>query len=279
MSTFRYKAVRDPAVAGQFYASDPRTLRSVIESFIEKQEPTLEARAAVVPHAGYVYSGSVSGIVFSSVRLPRRMILLGPNHSGRGVALALSPSEAWRTPLGIVPVDLEMNRILLSECSELQEDPLAHQREHSLEVQIPFLQVLRPDFSFSAICVGTAEYEALESLGHAMARAIRTLEEPVILVASSDMTHYETAEIAARQDQFAIERVLAVDPRGLYDVVTGKDITMCGFAPTVSVLVACSDSGSSAGTLVRYTNSGHASGDFDQVVAYAGMVIGKEPRQ
>jgi AmmeMemoRadiSam system protein B len=269
----RSSKVREPAFAGQFYASDPKTLRSVIESFIKKQEPKLEARAAVVPHAGYIYSGSVAGMVFSSVRLPRRIVFLGPNHSGRGAALSLSPADAWRTPLGTVPVDLEINRILLEECPELREDASAHSREHSLEVQIPLLQVLQPDFSFSAICVGTAEYETLEALGHAMARAIRTLGETVLLVASSDMTHYETAETATRQDQFAINRVLAVDPRGLYDVVLEKKITMCGFAPTVSVLIACSDLGASAGKLIRYTNSGYASGDFDQVVAYAGMVI------
>jgi AmmeMemoRadiSam system protein B len=273
MPTFKYNAVREPAFAGQFYASDPKALRSVIESFIKKQEPKLEARAAVVPHAGYIYSGSVAGMVFSSVRLPGRIILLGPNHSGKGAALALSPADAWRTPLGIVPVDKEINQILLAECPELREDPSAHSKEHSLEVQIPFVQVLQPDFSFSAICVGTDEYKTLEALGHAMARTIRTLGEAVMLVASSDMTHYETAEAAARQDQFAISRVLAIDPRGLYDVVLQKKITMCGFAPTISVLIACSDLGASAGRLIRYTNSGYTSGDFDQVVAYAGMVI------
>jgi len=277
MPNFMYSTVREPAVAGQFYASDPKTLRRVIESFIEKQEPKLEARAAVVPHAGYIYSGSVTGMVFSSVLLPKRVIFLGPNHSGMGAALALSPADAWRTPLGVVPVDREINRILLAECPELREDPLAHSREHSLEVQIPFFQVLQPDFSFSAICVRTTEYETLEALGHAMARTIQALGETVMLVASSDMTHYETAETASKQDQFAIDRVLAIDPRGLYKVVLEKDITMCGFAPTVSVLIACSDLGASAGRLIRYTNSGHASGDFDQVVAYAGMVIEQKP--
>jgi hypothetical protein len=273
MPIFRYDAVREPAFAGQFYPSDPKKLRSAIEPFITKQASKLEARAAVVPHAGYIYSGSVTGMVLSSLHLPKKIILLGPNHSGRGEALALAPGEAWRTPLGTVPVDKEMNRILLAECPELREDASAHLREHSLEVQLPFVQMLQPEFSFSAICVGTGEYENLGSLGHAMARAIRTLGEPVLLVASSDMTHYETAETAARQDQFAIDRVLAVDPRGLYKVVLEKEISMCGFAPTVSVLTACADLGASAGQLIRYTNSGHASGDFEQVVAYAGMVI------
>lgn len=266
-------AAREAVVAGQFYSGDPDELRRTIGSFIRKPESILEAKAVVVPHAGYLYSGSVAGEVFSAVLLPHRIILLGPNHSGRGAPLALSPADAWHMPLGTVWIDEEMNRSLMAECPELQEDASAHLREHSLEVQIPFIQVLQPDFRFSAICVRTIDYALLEALGHAMARAIRSLQESVLLVASSDMTHYETAEDATRQDQFAIDRVLAVDPKGLYAIVVEKDISMCGFAPTVAVLVACGDLGASAGRLIRYTNSGAASGDYDQVVAYAGIAI------
>jgi MEMO1 family protein len=273
MPKLKNNTVREPAFAGQFYASDPKTLRRIVESYVSAQEPRLNARAAVVPHAGYIYSGEVTGAVFSSVQLPGKFIVLGPNHSGLGAALALSPAEAWRTPLGLVLVDREMNRILLSECPHLREDPSAHLREHSIEVQIPFLQVLRPEFSFSAICVRTADYGDLEALGHAIARTIQMSGEPVMLVASSDMTHYETAETASRQDQLAIDRVLAVDARGLHEVVLQRAISMCGFAPAVSVLNACSELGASSGKLIRYTNSGYASGDFEHVVGYAGMVI------
>lgn len=264
---------REPAVAGQFYPANPNDLRSVIGSFIHKPHAHLEAKAVVVPHAGYVYSGSVAGKVFSSVRLPKRMILLGPNHSGRGAALALAPSGSWRTPLGAAPIDTEINRHLLSECPALQEDAAAHRSEHSLEVQIPFLQVLQPDFHFSAVCVRTEDYASLEDLGHAMARTIKSLGEPVLLVASSDMTHYQTAEDAARQDRFAIDRMLAVDPEGLYRVVIERDISMCGFAPTVAILIACRDMGASSGELIRYTNSGEAGGDYYRVVGYAGIAI------
>jgi hypothetical protein len=266
-------AHREAVVAGQFYSGNPSELRRIIGSFVRMPEFMLEAKAVVVPHAGYMYSGSVAGEVFSAVRLPHRMVLLGPNHSGRGAALALAPVGAWHMPLGPVWIDAEMNRCLAAECPELREDALAHQSEHSLEVQIPFLQVLQPDFRFSAICVRTAEYAALEALGHAMARVVRSLKESVLLVASSDMTHYETADDATRQDQFAIDRVLAVDPGGLYQIVMEKNISMCGFAPTTAVLVACRDLGASAGRLIRYTNSGEESGSYDSVVAYAGMAI------
>ena len=264
---------RASVVAGQFYPADPSDLRRVIGSFVHMPETTMEARAVVVPHAGYVYSGSVAGTVFASVHLPNRIILLGPNHSGRGATLALAPLGLWRTPLGSVAIDSEINRHLLAECPGLQDDSAAHLREHSLEVQIPFIQVLQPGFHFSAICVRTDDYATLEALGHGMARAIQSLNERVLLISSSDMTHYEAAEDAARQDRFAIDRMLEVDPEGLYRVVMEKDISMCGFAPTVAVLVACRDLGSAQGRLIRYTNSGEAGGDFRSVVGYAGIAI------
>jgi hypothetical protein len=265
--------IRESAVAGQFYPGDPEDLRATIGAFIQTPPSLLEARAVVVPHAGYIYSGAVAGEVFSSVRLPNRMILLGPNHTGRGAPLALAPAGTWETPFGEARIDAELNEILKSEYPEIQEDPAAHRFEHGLEVQIPFLQVLCPEFTFSAICVRTLDYTALETLGHAMARTIASQKNPVLLIASSDMTHYETRENAARQDKFAIDHVLAIDPAGLYRTVLEKRISMCGFAPAVAVLVACRDLGATSARLVRYTNSGEASGDYGSVVAYAGLAI------
>lgn len=264
---------REAAYAGQFYPGFPDELRKEVKSFLQTGEPLLDAKGILVPHAGYIYSGAVAGKVFSSVNLPKRFIILGPNHTGRGVPLALSPANKWRTPLGVVPVDTELNQKLLKACPQLREDSSAHQDEHCLEVQIPFLQVLKPGCRFSAICVRTADFAALESLGHAMARVVRDEAEPVLLVASSDMTHYEDADTAARQDRFAIDQMLALDPAGLYRVILENDITMCGFAPAVSVLVACADLGASSGTLIQYTHSGVVSGDYDRVVAYAGIAL------
>ena len=264
---------REPAVAGRFYPDDPGELRKTVASFILKPDSLLEAKAVVVPHAGYIYSGAVAGEVFSSVRLPRRFILLGPNHSGRGGLLALAPEGTWRTPLGTATIDAQMNRKLIAECPDLEEDASAHRHEHCLEVQIPFLQILQPEFTFSAICIRQMSLPVLEELGHAMAKVIASTEGSVMLVASSDMTHYESKEDAARQDKLAIDRMLAVDPPGLYEVVLDRDITMCGFAPAVSVLTACRDAGACQGHLIRYTNSGEASGDYDRVVAYAGIAV------
>lgn len=267
--------VRRAAVAGSFYPGDPDELRRTVVSGIPApgQAPPPAARAVLVPHAGYIYSGRVAGEVFSSVALPGRFILLGPNHTGRGAALALAPPGEWETPLGRAPVDGEMNRALLEACPPLREDAAAHRDEHALEVQIPFLQALAPDFRFSAVCVGTVDYAPLEELGHAMALVIGRMAEPVLLVSSSDMTHYETAEAASRLDRLAIGRVLDLDPAGLYETVLEKGISMCGFGPTVAVLVACRDLGARAGRLVRYTHSGEVTGDRARVVAYAGIVI------
>ena len=267
------KNVREPAYAGQFYPGDPDSLRRTVQSFLREPEAPMEAKAVLVPHAGYIYSGSVTGKVLSAVQLPHRVILLGPNHTGLGQSLALSTYSSWKTPLGTVPTDLELNKLLLDACPELREDTDAHLREHSLEVQIPFIQMLQPDCTVSAICIGTSDYSLLEKLGHAIARAVQSTEEPALLLSSSDMTHYESADTAELKDRQAIERIMELDPAGLYNTVFEKDISMCGFAPTISVLVACLDMGASEGKLIDYTNSGKASGDYSRVVAYAGIAI------
>ena len=265
--------IREPSVAGQFYPSNPVTLRRDIESYFAVPESPLEAKAVLSPHAGYIYSGSVAGAIFSAVRLPERFIILGPNHTGMGSPLALAPAGEWRTPLGLVSLDAELNARLLEECPILREDRPAHAREHSLEVQIPFLQARLHEFRFAAICVGTAKYSSLEALGHALARVIEASRERILMICSSDMNHYESAEVASTKDHLAIDRLLALDPQGLYKVVEESDISMCGFAPAVAVLTACRDLGASSGKLVRYANSGDVSGDYGSVVGYAGLAI------
>ena len=182
--------IREPAVAGTFYPSDPKTLERAIHSYLAKADRQIEAKAVVSPHAGYMYSGAVAGAVYGAVRVTGRCIILGPNHTGRGVPMALHPAGQWRTPLGLARIDEEMNARLLEECALLREDHTAHQREHSLEVQVPFLQVLAGDLRFAAICVGTVDLASLEKLGHALARAIQSSKEPVLIVASSDMNHF-----------------------------------------------------------------------------------------
>jgi MEMO1 family protein len=265
--------IREPAVAGQFYSADARNLKRTLQSLLRPPAHPIAAKAVLSPHAGYVYSGSVAGAVFSSVQVPDRFIILGPNHTGIGLPLSLYPSGEWRTPLGLAPIDSELNDRLLQECRALREDWTAHAHEHSLEVQIPFLQTLMPGFRFSAICVGTTSYPVLEELGHALARVLASVPEPVLIIASSDMNHYESAAVSARKDRWAIEQLVALDPAGLFQVVGEKSISMCGFAPAVATLTACRDLGCSKGILVQYANSGDVSGDNERVVGYAGMAL------
>ena len=265
--------IREPAVAGTFYPSDPEVLKKTVELYLRRRNEPAEAIAVLSPHAGYIYSGAVAGATFGAVRLPERYIVLGPNHTGRGAPLALHPSAAWRTPLGAAPIDDDMNARLLAECSLLAEDRAAHMREHSLEVQIPFLQAAAGEFRFCAICVGTGDFRTLAELGHGMARTIRSSGQPVLMVVSSDMNHYESAEVNRRKDGLAIEQLTALNPEGLHRVVIEEDIGMCGFAPAVAALVACRDLGAQKGQLVLYSHSGEVTGDSNRVVSYAGMMI------
>jgi len=265
--------IREPAVAGRFYDADPESLRKCVQSCLTRRETPIEAKGIVAPHAGYVYSGAVAGAVYGAVRLPQSCIILGPNHTGRGAVLSLHPPGEWRTPLGTAPVDEALNRRLLAECSLLQEEAGAHAREHSIEVQLPFLQVLAGAPRFAAICVGTGDYASLDNLGHALARTVMAFPEPVMLIVSSDMTHYESADAAARKDRLALDRIVELDPRGLYRIVGERDISMCGFAPAIAMIVACIDLGASRGELIRYANSGDVSGDHTHVVGYAGIAI------
>ncbi len=265
--------IREPAVAGQFYSSSPEELRTTVGSLLQSSQAPVIAKGVISPHAGYIYSGAVAGAILGAVQVPGRVIILGPNHTGRGKPLAICPEGEWRTPLGLVTVDGDLSEALRKACPSLVEDSVAHKQEHAIEVQLPFLQAREPEFRFAAICVGTANYALLEELGHALASAIRSQPEPPLLVVSSDMNHYESAAVADRKDHEAIEQILKIDPEGLYRVVQEKDITMCGYAPAVAVLVACRDMGASHGRLIRYANSGEVSGDFDSVVGYAGMAI------
>ena len=265
--------IRQPAVAGQFYPADPGILRRTVEELSQPSPEPMVACCLVSPHAGYMYSGAVAGAVFGAVRLPKHFILLGPNHTGLGVPLGISPAAEWLTPLGRAAVDSRLKERLLAEVQLLEEDSASHVREHSLEVQLPFLQAKVPDLRFAAICMRTSEYAALEALGHGLARVVQSWPEPVLIVASSDMTHYESAEVARRKDGLAIDRIVAVDPVGLYQVVLQRNISMCGFAPTVAALTAARDLGATSGRLIRYSNSGDVSGDFRRVVGYAGMAV------
>jgi AmmeMemoRadiSam system protein B len=265
--------IRPAAVAGRFYPSDPRELSRQVDAYTNDGGKKTSAIGCVVPHAGYMYSGRVAGAVYRVLQLPRRILLLGPRHFPRGEALAILSEGAWNTPLGDAKIDAELAAELARAFPRLREDEVAHSVEHSLEVQIPFLQRLAGTFSFVPIVLGIDRYPVLEELGRAVARVVAAQKEPVLLVASSDMNHYESDEITRIKDHQAIDQILALDPRGLYDTVRAKAISMCGYAPTVVMLTAARALGATSAELVRYATSGDITGDRDEVVGYAGLII------
>ncbi|MCL2790769.1 MAG: AmmeMemoRadiSam system protein B [Desulfobulbus sp.] len=266
--------MRSPAVADRFYPGDPDRLRATMRMLVpvvaadEKQE----ALAVVMPHAGYMYSGATAGITISRVRVPETVVMLGPNHHGRGAALALGADD-WRMPLGTVPIDRELAAAIRRHSAQIVEDPVAHAAEHSLEVQVPFLQQAHPALRIVPLIISQIPYELCRLVARALAAAIRESGHPVLLVASTDMSHYESRPQAAEKDRLAIERILALDPQGLYATVLGSRISMCGVVPTTIALLAALELGATRSELVRYTDSGEASGDTRQVVGYAGLVI------
>jgi AmmeMemoRadiSam system protein B len=234
--------VRHPAVAGRFYPRDPDELRAEVQSYLSPPSEKVSALGCVVPHAGYVYSGHVAGAVYSRLDLPRRSILMCPNHTGIGHPLAIMSAGAWETPLGRVAVDAPLADALKERFPLLGEDAEAHRAEHGAEVQLPFLQTKNPECTFVPIALGTSRYEVLQALGVVIADVVKALAEPVLLIASSDMNHYENDTVTRVKDHKAIERILVMDAKGLYDVVMNEDISMCGFGPTVVMLTAAARS-------------------------------------
>jgi predicted class III extradiol MEMO1 family dioxygenase len=244
--------IRPPAVSGRFYPSDEKKLALEIEKYTSSANKKSFARGCVVPHAGYLYSGHVAGAVYSEIEIPARCILLGPRHFPGGEAMAIISEGSWRTPFGDAQIDSELAAELKRACPLLREDRMAHEREHSLEVQIPFLQQLAANLRFVPVVLATQRYQDLETL---------------------DMNHYESDAITRTKDHKAIDRMLALDPRGLYDLVRSEGITMCGYAATAAMLTAMRDLGAKDAELIRYATSGDITGDWDQVVGYAGIII------
>ncbi len=267
--------LRFPAVAGKFYPADPKELSSLVAQFTQKNsafEPP-HVRACLVPHAGYVYSGMVAGAVFSSIFLPKKILLLGVRHYPRGASLAILSEGSWRTPLGDAPIDSPLAERLRAACPALREDTVAHGQEHSLEVQLPFLQQLDSGFSFVPVVLGTIRFDQLVEVGEGIARLLSEEKEEILIVTSSDMNHYEDDETTRRKDHKAIDRMLQLDAKGLYQVCRDEEISMCGLGPAVAMLTAMQCLGATKADLVRYATSGDVSGDRDAVVGYAGMTF------
>jgi AmmeMemoRadiSam system protein B len=265
--------IRNPAVAGQFYPGTARELDRMVRRYTRDAAEKTRAKGIVVPHAGYVYSGGVAGEVYSSVEIPERHIIFCPNHTGVGAKAAVMVRGAWRMPWGEVPIDEELADRLLAASPLLTEDASAHRGEHSLEVQLPFLRRFRETFRFVPVALGNLSFSDCRTLGEAVARVAGEDALPPLLIASSDMSHYEPDGVARKKDGQAIDRILALDPEGLFRVVRSERISMCGVIPATVVLFASLALGAGSARLIQYSTSGDVSGDRGQVVGYAGLAL------
>ncbi len=268
---------REPAVAGRFYPAGKDRLADAVAALLAERpggrataEPPRPVTGVLAPHAGYVYSGKVAGATYARVDVPERAVVMCPNHTGRGPAISVWPDGGWLTPLGRVPVDQPLTAALL-ESDIAAADREAHRFEHALEVQLPFLQLRRPEVAIAALCLGPLSFAQCQALGKAVAAAAR--RRPALLVASSDMSHYLPAGRAREKDMRALERFLALDPEGLYQVVRREDISMCGYVPATVMLLAALELGAREAELVRYGNSAEGGAAEDSVVGYAGAVV------
>ena len=265
--------VRPTAVAGAFYPGSREALERQLHALVPSEEAHHELLACIAPHAGYVYSGGVAGRLFAHLEVPSRVVVLGPNHSGSGAMVAVAPHTSWATPLGAQPVDGELAEALVAECPQASFDDRAHWREHSIEVQLPFLMRRRPDLRVLPVCVKHLALDACLEVADALARIISRLDEPVGIVASSDMSHYQPDDLARTLDHLAIEAALDRDPAALYEVVHREGITMCGVVPAAVAIATANALGAVDAHLVAYATSGDASGDYSAVVGYAGVCI------
>ncbi len=273
--------IRQPVVSGKFYPQSPSELREMLGGMVDEKAEKEDVVGLVLPHAGYIYSGPVAGATISRVKFGQTFIILGPSHTGRGQPFSIMTDGAWRTPLGDVEIDTELAGKLLATSRYLEEDAEAHQYEHSIEVQLPWLQFIKPDIKLVPIVLAAAASTVYKEIGRKIAMAIKALDRKVVIIASSDMTHYEPQDSARMKDNQAMEAILALDDDELIKRVKELNISMCGYAPVMSLIAAARELGARAAEVVKYQTSGDTSGDYSSVVGYAGIIIksaGRSPQ-
>lgn len=270
--------IRNPAVAGQFYYYDLQMLSNQITELVDLNADKKEVLGVLSPHAGYMYSGQVAGAVLSRLKIPDTFVILGPNHTGLGAEYSIFNEGIWRMPFGDVLIDSNLAKEILMNSKFLAADSFAHQREHSIEVQIPFLQYF--DKKFQIVPITMSHYhpdenflEVCGDIGSAIAAGIQKTNERVVIIASSDLTHYEPQSAAEKKDKIALDAILELNPEKLFKKIRELGISMCGFGPTASMLYACKNLGAKNSELIRYMTSGDATKDYGAVVGYAGALI------
>jgi len=263
--------IRPPFVAGQFYPGNARAVEAELDRWMPPIVGKHAAIGLVCPHAGWMYSGRTAGIGYASVRVPDRVILIGPNHRGFGSPYAMYDTGTWRIPGGDVPIAEPLAAKLLDRCRLLTSDPHAHRNEHCLEVQVPMLRRANPNVQIVPVLIGA--HRQLREIGESIAGVVKDSAQPVLLVASSDLNHYEDQNTANRKDKLALDALVSLDEEMLMNRVAEHDISMCGVAAAYIVLVAAKRLGAQRAEVLDYRTSGDVNGDSAAVVGYAAVVL------
>ncbi len=268
--------IRNPYVAGYFYPASASEIKKMLARYIDKDAPKEEAIGLLVPHAGYQYSGAVAGATISRINFKDTFIIIGPTHSGLGKPFSVMTEGTWKTPLGEVEIDSELARKIVALSSYAEADTRAHQEEHAVEVQLPFLQYIKPDVRIVPVILAGAPSEIYKEIGHSIAGAIQELGKQAVIMASGDMTHREPQTSAEAKDMKAVEAMLALDEDELTRRYQDLRISMCAHGPVVTLIAAAKELGVTGAELVKYQTSGDATGDYDEVVGYAGVIFKKK---
>jgi AmmeMemoRadiSam system protein B len=247
----------------------------MISSFVDKTVQKSDCFGCILPHAGYIYSGKVAACTIAEVKVKDTVVLLGPNHTGRGVTFSIMPQGVWQTPLGDLEINSKLANLFLDKSRYLEADSLAHLDEHSLEVELPILQYFRNNFKIVPIAIKTDNLAELNAVSQALASVIieNDLKDSVMFMASSDLTHYQPQKTARIKDALAIAAILGLDEQGLKVVIEESEISMCGFAPIAILIKVAKLLGAKSGRLIKYQTSGDVNGDQSSVVGYAGITI------
>jgi len=269
---------REPTVAGRFYSSNIHSLTEEVKLHTRQNSENqlaekCRAIGIVSPHAGFMYSGDVAGAVYSRIEIPDTIILIGPNHTGLGEKVSVMTEGTWVMPQGDLKIDHQLANEICQKSVLAKKDSQAHKKEHSIETQLPFLQFYRNEFRIVPICIMQLRLHECEEIGHAIVKALERVQRSVLIVASSDMTHYETHKSASKKDAAAINQILRLDAKELYSTVHDNNISMCGVNPTVIMLIYAKEMGAKEAFLAKYMTSGEVSGNMNHVVGYAGLIV------
>lgn len=252
-----------------WYPDNLKEIKSYLPDVTDKKD----ALSLVVPHAGWVYSGKTAGITYATSEIADIYIIICPNHTGLGSEVSIDNSDEWETPTGNLKVNLRLAEKIKENSNFADFDATAHVMEHSIEVQLPFIKAINPKAQIVPVCMGSWHYDKCKDLAQAIFKAAENTKKKIVVIASTDMTHYTDSSIAKICDNMAIESILDLNPKGLFDTVKNKDISMCGVSPTTTAIIYSNLKEAKKAELLKYSNSGDITGDFSEVVGYAGIII------